>query len=66
MTRREQNYMAIILDVVDAHDDVAMPDIYQALRHGINFPDYVLAVNRLIDLGLIWIDPNHVAHRVKT
>lgn len=66
MTKREINYMATILDMVDCHDNVTLLDVHQVLKQGINFGDYVLAVNRLINAKLIWVDPNHVAHRVRT
>jgi hypothetical protein len=66
MTQREKHYMATILDMVDCHDDLALLEVQQVLTQGISFGDYVFAVNRLINLGLIWVDSNHVAHRVRS
>ena len=70
MTPQEQlesHRLNLILEAIDnTFDGLPLLELWQVMQKGLSFPAYITAVNGLADLGLIRIDSNHVAHRVKS
>lgn len=67
-TQQKQDYITTaVLDVIDtSFNGLLLTELWQALFHNTDFALFVKAINRLKNLGLIKIDSNHMAHRVRS
>ena len=67
MTQRERELAHNVLEVIDLSDaGVSLLKIEEVLMSAVSFRQMVMTINALANAGLIRIDANHVAHRVRT
>jgi hypothetical protein len=67
MTKREATVTHDLLEIIDNSDDgIPLVKIEEVLMQAVSFAMFVKAINVLQHNGLIRIDGNHVAYRVKS
>ena len=67
MTIRSEELAHCILEVIDYSDDgIPLLKIEEVLTQAVSFRALIMTVNALKNHGLIYVDANHVAHRVRT
>jgi len=67
MSRKIDHLMSLLLDAVDeSPDGVNLDECRKVFCQNMPFAHYVYGVNRLMAMGLITIDSNHIAHRVRS
>jgi predicted transcriptional regulator len=67
MTQRQAAIVHDLLEIIDNSDEgIPLVKIEEVLMEAVSFAVFVKAINLLQHNGLIVIDNNHVAHRVKS
>jgi predicted transcriptional regulator len=67
MTQRQAAIVHDLLEIIDNSDEgIPLVKMEEVLKQAVSFAVFIKAINILMHNGLIIVDNNYVAHRVKS